>query len=72
MADTLKSQIRKIRDWGPKQDSVEFQDCKAILTDCDMAAHVIDYLSNEHDGSISGTPDFMSTEARKALERGRP
>ncbi|KAG6852183.1 hypothetical protein C0991_002308, partial [Blastosporella zonata] len=70
-ADTLKSQIQKIRDWGENEGSVEVQDCKAILTDCDMAAEVIGYFSKEHDGSISGTPEFMSIEARLALECGR-
>ncbi|KAG6851586.1 hypothetical protein C0991_007903, partial [Blastosporella zonata] len=70
-ADTLKSQIQKIRDWGESEGSVEAQDRKAILTDCDMAAEVIGYFSKGHDGSISGTPAFMSTEARYAFEGGR-
>ncbi|KAG6851996.1 hypothetical protein C0991_004335, partial [Blastosporella zonata] len=69
--DKLKSQIKTIRDWGANKGSVKDQECQAILTDCDMAAKVTGYFSKGHDGSISGTPAFMSTAARMAFEGGR-
>ncbi|KAJ3806094.1 hypothetical protein F5876DRAFT_69232 [Lentinula aff. lateritia] len=35
--------------------------CKAIWTDVDMGADMTGYFESAHDGTVSGTPQFMST-----------
>ncbi|THU82290.1 hypothetical protein K435DRAFT_691801, partial [Dendrothele bispora CBS 962.96] len=44
-------------------------ECKAFLSDCDMAAKLEGYFDQStHDGSLSGTAEFMNKPLRKAME----
>ncbi|KAK7460946.1 hypothetical protein VKT23_008874 [Stygiomarasmius scandens] len=46
-------------------------ECKAYLSDCDMVALLNGYFDDDkHDGSLSGTPEFMSKSLREAMEEG--
>ncbi|THU84726.1 hypothetical protein K435DRAFT_687003, partial [Dendrothele bispora CBS 962.96] len=43
--------------------------CKAFLSDCDMAAELKGYFEgNKHEGSLSGTAEFMNQSLRRAVE----
>ncbi|KAI0744468.1 hypothetical protein C8Q76DRAFT_851494 [Earliella scabrosa] len=46
--------------------------CKAVISDGDMAADLSTYFTSRHDGGIFGTPEFMSTRLREAMEKGKP
>ncbi|KAG6836897.1 hypothetical protein H0H93_001728, partial [Arthromyces matolae] len=52
----------KLKDFGLGQD------CKAILNDCDMAAKIDGYFLGQHEDSLSGTYEFMSSRMRRFLE----
>ncbi|KAF8204278.1 hypothetical protein K438DRAFT_2098551 [Mycena galopus ATCC 62051] len=47
--------------------------CKAILTDFDLSAHLLDYFTANHSvRSLSGTDEFMSRGLRAAYDASEP
>ncbi|THU98458.1 hypothetical protein K435DRAFT_964912 [Dendrothele bispora CBS 962.96] len=48
-------------------------ECKAYLSDCDMVAALKKYFDdNAHNGSLSGTAEFMNVPLREAMDERSP